>query len=166
MSNFKGTFSRIESRRLAGTIIISFSLKCTNLMFGETVDVAIFPSNGGQPWYFRDLKFKAGETYVFNFDTVDWNWCQGDWAAIVGKNDRIIERWPLQLKEYKPGECPSCHGTHKCRACNGQGFIYPRCETWNYQRCPQCGGTGICQTCYVPRRSGGSGGGPSGLKPF
>lgn len=164
---FKGTFTKVESKRLAGCIIISFSLKCTNLMFGETIDVAIFPSNGGQPWYFRDLKFRAGETYVFNFDTVDWNWCQGDWAAIVGKHDKIIQRWPLQLREYRPGECPSCHGSHKCKACRGEGYVYPPGRTWEFKRCIQCGGTGICQTCYVPKRGGGTSfGGPTGLKPF
>ena len=77
--SFKGSFSRYTSNRISGHIFISFSLKCTNLMFGETIDIGIFPSDGSQPWYYRNLKFKAGQTYVFNYDSIDWNWCQGDY---------------------------------------------------------------------------------------
>lgn len=164
--SFKGQFTRIQSKRLAGCITISFSLKCTNLMFGETVDVALFPSDGSQPWYYRGLKFKAGQTYVFNFDTVDWEWYQGDCAAILGNNDRIVQKWVLQLKEYRPGECPECHGTHKCKKCHGQGFVYPPGKVYEYKTCPDCGGTGTCQTCHVPRRKQRFGGTPTGLHPF
>ena len=96
--SFKGTFLRYASNRLHGSILISFSLKCTNILFGETVDVGIFPSDGSQPWYYRSLKFKSGQTYVFNFDSIDWNWCQGDYAAILGADNKIIQKWTLQLK--------------------------------------------------------------------
>ena len=141
--SFKGTFKRVPSSRLANIVILSFELKCTNMMFGETVDVGLFPSDGSQPWYFRDLKFKAGQTYAFNLDSVNWEWYQGDYAAIVDKDNRIIDKWELRLKEYGPGECPDCHGTLKCRACNGQGYVYPQGRVWEYQPCKACGGTGI-----------------------
>lgn len=161
--SFKGTFKRIPSGRLANIIILSFELKCTNMIFGETVDVGLFPSDGSQPWYFRNLKFKAGQTLVFNFDTVDWSWYQGDYAAILGKNDKILQKWSLNLKEYGPGECPECHGTHRCKTCNGQGFVYPRGRIEQFRTCPTCGGTGVCKTCDVPRRKPKFGGPPTGL---
>lgn len=165
---FKGKFSRVQSQRLAGTIIVSFSLKCTNLLMGETVDLGIFPSDGSQPWYYRGLKFKAGQTYVINFDTENWNWCQGDYVAILGKNDKITDKWQLKLKEYAPGECPECHGTHKCKKCRGTGFVNPpgTRNLWEQVSCPDCGGTGICHTCDIPRRQPRFGGPPTGLHPF
>lgn len=161
--SFKGTFKRIPCNRLAKSLRLSFELKCTNLLFGETVDVGLFPSDGSQPWYFRNLEFKAGQTLVFNYDTVDWDWYQGDYAAILGKNDKIIDKWELRLKEYGPGECPDCHGTHKCRVCHGQGFVYPGGKVYKFQKCNTCGGTGICKTCDVPRRKPKFGGPPTGL---
>lgn len=166
--SFKGTFSRFASTRLHGSILISFSLKCTNLMFGETVDVGIFPSDGSQPWYYRGLKFKSGQTYIFNYDSIDWNWCQGDYAAILGAGNKIVQKWTLQLKEYAPGECPECHGTHKCHDCHGTGFVNPSGtrHLWEQVQCPKCGGTGICQTCDIPRRAFRFGGPPTGLHPF
>lgn len=53
--SFKGTFSRYTSNRLHGCVLIGFSLKCTNLFMGETIDVGLFPSDGSQPWYYRSL---------------------------------------------------------------------------------------------------------------
>lgn len=166
--SFKGTFSRYTSNRIRGHIFISFSLKCTNLMFGETVDVGIFPSDGSQPWYYRRLKFKAGQTYIFNYDSIDWNWCQGDYVAILGADNKVVKKWVLQLKEYGPGECPECHGTHKCKYCRGTGFMNPpgTRHLWEQVSCPKCGGTGICQTCDIPRRKLRFGGPPTGLHPF
>lgn len=163
---FLGTFTRFRSKRLAGGIEISFSLKCTNLIFGETVDIALYPSDGSHPWYFRDQKFKAGQTCDFNFDTVNWQWFQGDYAAIIDKKGKIKQTWVLSLKEYAPGECPDCHGTKICKTCQGKGNIYPPGQIWNFKTCPSCGGTGICQTCEIPRRKPSFGGGPTGLKPY
>lgn len=163
---FKGNFSKYQSKRLAGTVLWSFTLKCTNLMFGETIDIGLYPSDGSQPWYQRDIKFKAGQQIIVNHDTFDWIWYQGDYLAIIDKNNRIIEKWVFQMKEYGPGECPECHGTHKCKKCHGEGFIYPPGRTWEFKTCPQCGGTGICQTCDIPRRGFNLGGAPTGLHPF
>ena len=135
-------------------------------MFGDTVDIALCDCYGQNPWYYRDLKFKSGQSYTFDYDTVGWQWCQGDYIAIVDKNNKILQKWHLQIPEYRPGECPECHGTHKCRACNGEGYVYPRGKMWQFKRCERCGGTGICQTCDIPRRKQKFGGGPTGLKPF
>ena len=135
-------------------------------MFGDTVDIALYDCYGQNPWYYRDLKFKSGQSYTFDYDTVGWEWCQGDFIAIVNKNNKILQKWHLQIPEYRPGECPECHGTHKCRNCNGEGYVYPRGQIWQFKRCEKCGGTGICQTCNIPRRAAKFGGGPTGLKPF
>ena len=59
-------------------------------MFGETIYVGSFPSDGSQPWCSRSLNVKAGQTYVFNFDSIDWNWYQGDYVAILGAGNKII----------------------------------------------------------------------------
>lgn len=163
---WKGTFSRIQSTRLRGTSMISFTLKNDNLLLSEKVDIAIFDSYGQQPFYFRGQELKAGKSLRFDYDTVGWTWCQGDRIAILGKNDKIKEVWTLQMKEYAPGECPECHGTHRCGTCNGQGFVYPSGKVESFQTCPHCGGTGICPTCDVPYRTPKAGGGPTGLRPF
>lgn len=160
---FSGKFTRKPSPRAHNTILISFTLKCTNLFMGETVDIGIFPSNGGQPWFFRDQKLKAGKSYDIDYDTVGWNWYNHDYIAILGKNDRIVQKWELKLKEYAPGECPQCHGTRKCNKCNGQGYVYPKGETWKYSMCTACSGTGICQECNVPQRGPNYGSMPTGI---
>lgn len=163
---WKGKFERIPSERLCGTMLYSFTLKNDNLMFSEKVDIAIFDKYGQQPFYFRNQEVKAGKHLRFDFDTVGWTWCQGDKLAILGKNDEIKMQWVLNLKEYGPGECPECHGTHKCRTCNGQGFVYPRGRVEEYKTCTHCGGTGICPTCNIPYRTPKMGGGPTGLHQF
>ena len=164
--SFKVTFTKKSSQRLAGIITVSCTITCTNWMFGDTVDIALFDCYGLNPWYYRNLKFKSGQSYTFDYDTVGWQWCQGDFIAIVNKNNKILQKWHLQIPEYRQGECPECHGSHKCRSCNGQGYVYPHGKIWEYRRCEKCGGTGICQTCNIPRRAVKYGGGPTGLKPF
>ncbi len=120
----------------------------------ETFDCAIIDSTGQQPSQIRRrLKLKANESYIFNFDTCGWDWCQGDFFAILGKNDKIKKRWDLNLKVYGRGECPECHGSYRCIKCNGTGTIKnPHNHT--ISSCTTCNGTGICQKCYVPMRSG------------
>ncbi len=122
--SFKVNFIKKSSNRLAGIITVSCTITCTNWMFGDTVDIALYDCYGQNPWYYRDLKFKSGQSYTFDYDTVGWQWCQGDYIAIVDKNNKILQKWHLQIPEYRPGECPECHGTHKCRACNGEGYVY------------------------------------------
>ena len=105
-----------------------------------------------QPMIFRQQTIKAKESLRFDFDTVDWNWCQGDMFSILDKKGQMGQKWVLNLKTYAPGECPECHSTHKCRQCNGTGMIFHR-PTHTYNQCEACNGTGICQTCFIPLRN-------------
>jgi hypothetical protein len=159
----QGSFNLRPCSRLHNIMMYSFTLKCTNWFQDEKVDIAIIPSDGGQPWFFRNTLLRAGKSYDFNYDTVDWEWYQHDIIAILGPGDRIEQQWQLNIPEYAPGECPDCHGTTKCKTCHGQGFVYPKNRVWEYKTCPACGGTGICQTCHVPRRKPQFGGAPFGI---
>lgn len=161
--SFKGTFELVSSTRLGGTKTYSFVLKCTNLVFGETIDCMICDEFGQRPFYFRDQKLKAGRSYRFDYDTVDWTWCQHDYFAIITKDNKIVKKWPLDLKEYGPGECPDCHGTHKCKYCHGKGYIYPPGHVEDFVKCDHCGGSGICFKCDIPLRSKRRGGPPTGI---
>lgn len=163
----KGSFSLGPVQRLGGEIRMwQFTLQNTNMMFSETVDVMLCDCYGQSPFYFRNVKLKAGQSVVFNLDTVDWTWYQDDFAAIIDSNNRIITKWKFHIPEYRPGECPDCHGTKKCRYCRGQGRIYPPGRIWEARICTHCGGTGMCHTCDIPRRKPQMGMGPTGLKPF
>ena len=150
--SLKGEFYWIRSMRQGGRKAISFTLTCTNLFQSETIDAAIIDGTGQlQPMIFRQQTLKAKESLRFDFDTVDWDWCQGDIFAILDQNGQMGKKWVLNLKTYAPGECPECHGSYKCRQCNGTGMIYNR-PTHTYNQCEACNATGICQTCYVPVR--------------
>lgn len=139
--------------RQGGRKAISFTLTCTNLFQSETIDAAIVDGTGQlQPMIFRQQTIKAKESLRFDFDTVDWDWCQGDIFAVLDKKGQMGQKWVLNLKTYAPGECPECHSTHKCRQCNGTGMIFHR-PTHTYNHCEVCNGTGICQTCFVPIRN-------------
>lgn len=160
---FTGKFELITSTRVPGVRLYSFVIRCTNWIQSEKVDCMISDENNRQPFYFRDQTFKAGQSYRFDFDTVDWYWYQHDYFAILGKNDSIVEKWQLNLKEYKQGECPECHGTLKCKNCRGGGYITHPKRTWEFKMCDCCGGTGVCQTCNIPIRPGRFGGPPFGI---
>lgn len=151
--SFKGEFYWTHSMRQGGRKAISFTLKCTNLFQSETFDAAIIAGTGQvQPMIFRQQTIKAKESLRFDFDTVNWNWCQGDIFAILDKKGQMDQKWVLNLKTYAPGECPECHGTHKCRQCNGTGIITDR-HTHTISSCTVCNGTGICQICFIPMRN-------------
>lgn len=148
----KGTFEWYKSLRTGGRKAISFTLKCDNILQSETFDCAIMRGDGSiQPMVFRQLKLKANQAVQFNYDTIDWQWCNGDTFAILGKKDKIKQRWDLSISTYAPGECPECHGTHKCRICSGRGFVY--LPNRSIEQCSACFSTGICQECYVPQRN-------------
>jgi len=159
---FKVYFELGTSHRLSGFRFYSFVLKNTDWFGSETIDCMISDEYGQQPWYFRDQKLKTGRSYRFDFDTVNWTWCQHDFFAIFGKNDKILQKWQLNLKEYGPGECPECHGTLKCKFCNGQGYLF-NSDTIQVKMCKHCGGTGTCQRCDIPYREGRMGGRPTGI---
>ena len=163
MSNFKGKFETYTSSRMGGFVFHSFVLKCTKWFGSETVDCMISYPNNPNPWYWRNQKFEARHSYQFNFDTVDWQWHNHDFFAILDKKGNIVQKWELNLKEYGPGECPDCHGTHKCKYCNGKGFTFPPSHPEQNQMCKHCGGTGTCQKCNIPTRQGGMGGPPTGI---
>lgn len=147
----KGKFTWINAAHLGGRKSISFTLECDNLLRGEEFDCAIYDGSGLlHPQIRRGLKLRPRQSFVFNFDTCGWDWCQGDYFAILGRKDKIVKRWDLEISTYKLGECPDCHGTHKCIHCNGTGLIKDSTHTFN--PCTHCNGTGVCQTCYVPTR--------------
>ena len=151
--SFEGKFYWIECMRQGGRKAISFTLTCTNLFQSETFDAAIVDGTGQlQPMIFRQLNLPAKKSLRFDFDTVGWNWCQGDTFAILDAQGQMAHKWTLNLKVPAPGECKDCHGTHKCRHCNGRGTITNH-RTHEIYSCETCKGTGICQTCFVPMRN-------------
>lgn len=168
---FKHKFERVPIAYGKNTSLLQWSLTitCTNWMMGETVNIGLFPSDGSQPWYFRDVHFKAGGSYRFDKQTVDWFWYQGDYAAILGPGDKIIQKFEFIRKEYGPGECPECHGTKKCKACGGRAYSFKPAPGSLYRteltHCSHCNG-GICPTCSIDYRKPNSFQGPTGLKQF
>lgn len=151
--SFKGQFDWISSMRRGGRKSISFTLKCTNMFRSETFDAAIIDGGGRlQPMRFSQLRLKAGQSLRFDFDTVGWDWCQGDTFATLDGRGRMDSKWTLRLPTPAPGECRECHGTHHCAACQGKGFTTDLQH--NVRQCASCGGTGVCQTCYMPVRGG------------
>lgn len=155
MSSFKGQFNWIQSMRQGGCKAISFTLTCTNIFQSETFDAVIIDGTGQlQPMFFNQLTLSAKKSFHFDMDTVGWDWCQGDTFAILDKNRQIDKhaKWTLNIKVPAPGECRECHGTHKCKQCNGTGIITNN-YTHEISSCEVCHGTGICQTCYVPFRN-------------
>lgn len=156
--SFKGQFNWIQSMRQGGRKAISFTLTCTNMFRSETFDAAIIDGTGQQqPMLFTQLTLGAKKSLRFDMDTVGWDWCQGDTFAILDKSRQVDKnnKWTLNVKVPAPGECHDCHGTHKCRYCNGTGIV-----TNNYMHeissCEVCHGTGVCQACYVPFRNAAS----------
>ena len=152
----KGKFEWYNSLHQGGKKAITFSLRCSNMIQSETFDCAIIDGSDQQPPQIRrQLKMKPNDTLRFDFDTCGWDWCQGDFFAILGEKDKIAQRWDLNMKVYAVGECPECHGSHRCNNCNGKGYVEDH-YSHTYSNCPTCNGTGICQTCYVPVRNGSS----------
>lgn len=152
--SFNGKFEWFTSIHQGGKRAISFTLTCKNLLMAETFDCAIIDSSGQIPTQVRrQITLKPNQSFTFNYDTCRWDWCQGDFFAILDKNGKIKKRWDLNLKVYDRGECPDCHGTHKCVKCNGNGTIKNH-STHTFTMCTACNGTGLCQTCYIPVRMG------------
>lgn len=152
--SFRGSFDWYTSLNQGGKKAISFTLTCKNMLMPETFDCAIIDSTGQQSTQIRRrLKLKPNESFIFNYDTCGWNWCVGDYFAILGKNDKIEKRWDLNLKIYGRGECPECHGSHRCVKCNGTGTVR-NIHAYTISSCVACNGTGTCQKCYVPLRPG------------
>ncbi len=162
----KGTFKQIPGNHQLGGWMWSFELRNTNLWQKEVYHIGIFDIYRQEQKIWRNQVLTTDEIAVLNYNTVGWLFCQGDTVAILDDNDRIIQQWTLQLREYRPGECPECHGSHVCRTCGGAGHLFPKRGDEAYVTCPDCNGTGVCQTCYIPRREPRHGGAPTGLHPF
>ena len=150
--NFKGEFCWVKSVRQGGRKAISFTLKCTNLLTSETFNAAILDASGlSQPLYFTNQSIPARKSLRFDYDTVGWDWCQGDKFVLLDKKGKIKAEWVANMKTYAYGECPTCHGTYRCPKCSGSGRITDR-HTHMIETCQACAGTGQCQTCYLPVR--------------
>jgi hypothetical protein len=151
--SLKGQFSWYSSLRRGGHKAITFTLTCTNLLQSEDFDAVLVDGSGQiAPLYYRGLSLKARNSFRFDLDSCGWDWCQNDFFAIIDEKNNIKERWDLRLPQYAPGECPECHGTHRCGTCQGKGYVQ-NIRMHTIETCPACGGTGICQTCYIPIRS-------------
>ncbi len=151
--SLKGQFNWIQSLRLGGRKAISFTLTCTNLLGDETFDAAIIDGSGAsQPIYFNNQSIPARKSLRFDYDTVGWDWCQGDRFVILDKRGKIKTEWTVNMKTFAYGECPSCHGTHRCPHCSGSGRITDK-HTHMVESCHVCAGTGQCQTCFLPTRN-------------
>lgn len=150
--SLKGQFDWIKSVRLGGRKSISFTLTCTNLLYDEDFDAAILDGTGTlQPMHFTRQSLPARKSFRFDYDTVGWDWCQGDRFVILDKKENIVEEWVANMRTYAYGECPTCHGSHRCPQCSGSGRITDR-HTHMVESCQACAGTGQCQTCYLPTR--------------
>lgn len=149
MGNFKGEFLKTKSSKL-GLPIVSFVLTNSNLFVNETINILISDTTGTKRRSMR-LELQKGLSYRFDIDTIGWDWAQYDIFSIIDNSGRIIQQWQCRMPEYDHISCPHCHGTKKCRFCNGEGVSL----TANYQvlTCSACGGTGICQYCDVPVRN-------------
>lgn len=175
--SLQGSFSLYTSVRMPGFRLWQFVLKNTNMFLSETVEVMLSDQFGQERMLFRGvsvIKLKAGQSVAFNMDTVDWDWSQDDFAAIVNSSNKVLKKWQFHIKEYAPGECPECHGTHKCSACRGHSVFTPDLSRGGYfpplsfepSFCQRCGGRGICMTCNIERRKYRVPTGPTGLRPF
>lgn len=97
-----------------------------------------------------NIELKSGQTIELDVRNTSWDWCMGDVAIILDKKGKEKVRWSFSPHVYRAGECPECHGTHRCKACDGRGRWTDKMR--NYVSCPTCHGTGQCQTCYIPTR--------------
>ena len=151
--SLKGQFEWVQSKRQGGRKIISLTLTCTNIFQSEKFDAALIAASGQpQPMFFRQQTLPAKKSFRFDFDTVGWDWCQGDMFALLDKKGNVSNNWVLNMATYNPGECPECHGTKKCNKCGGTGMI-SNLSQHTVSVCDKCNGTGLCQTCYIPVRN-------------
>ncbi len=130
--------------------IYSFVLLNTDWFGQQSFKIVLSDMGMGHQAPF-DISLKAGKAIELDIRNTGWDWCMGDFAMIVDKNGKEKMRWSFSPQIYAPGTCPECHGTHRCKACDGRGKWVDKMR--NYVYCPICHGTGQCQTCYVPIRN-------------
>lgn len=145
------TWQRYGSDRKGGQLSFSLMITCKRWFFSEKVPFRLVDGTGQLPPKDGYIELEAGQSFRIDYDTYDWDWCDGDYIIIFDKKGREYDRQIFRMKTYAPGECPECHGSHQCAACNGTGRITDKMHM--ISTCPRCLGTGLCQTCYVPTRA-------------
>ena len=148
--NLKFEWQRYGSLRKGGQLSISLLITCTRWYRSEKVAFKLIDGTGQIPPKDGYIELKAGEGVRIDFDTYDWDWCDGDTIIVFDNKGNESERHVLRMQSYPPGQCPECHGTHLCSMCKGKGRVMDKMHMLS--TCPQCLGTGLCQTCYVPTR--------------
>ena len=149
----KGTFRKQLAVLPDGTQRNIYSLVLTNTdWLGQQQFTIVLSDMGMSKKASFDITLKSGKAIELDVRNTGWDWCMGDFAMVVDKKGREKERWNFTPKVYAPGTCPECHGTHRCKACDGRGQWFDK--TRRAVICPTCHGTGQCQTCFVPVREG------------
>ena len=87
---FRGNFRQVSCQRLGGKMW-SFELTNTYWIRKSTYNIAIYDANRQQPWFWRGQVLDSGKTVAFNYDTVDWLFCQGDTVVLLDDNDPVLD---------------------------------------------------------------------------
>lgn len=151
--DLKYDWQQYGSTRKGGQLSYSLLITCTRWWRTEKVAFKLVDGNGQLPPKDGYIELKAGMSVNIDYDTYDWDWCDGDFIIIYDSKGREYDRQVFRKRTYAPGQCPECHGSHHCATCHGTGRITDRMHM--VSTCPRCLGTGVCQTCYVPMRNGG-----------
>ena len=142
------------SLRKGGQLSFSLMITCTRWWRTEKVPFRLVDGSGQLSPKDGYIELEAGKSVRIDYDTYDWDWCNGDFIIIFDKKGREYDRIVFNKRTYAPGECPECHGSHQCVACKGTGRVMDRLR--QVSTCQRCLGTGLCQTCYVPTRQAGA----------
>lgn len=144
-------WQRYGSLRKGGQLSYSLIITCKRWFLTEKVPFRLIDGTGQLPPRDGYVELAAGKSVRIDYDTYDWDWCNGDMIIIYDSQGHEAERQVFNMQTYAPGQCPECHGSHQCAACNGTGRITDKMHM--ISTCPRCQGTGLCQTCYVPTRA-------------
>lgn len=163
--DIKYEWERYGSLRKGGRLSYSLKITCTRWFKTEKIPFRLVDGSGQLPPKDGYVELEAGRSVRIDYDTYDWDWCNGDMIIIFDRKGREYDRKVFLLKTYAPGECPECHSSHQCQACRGTGRMMDALR--RVSTCTRCLGTGICQTCYVPTRQAvGQTGGMNGSMPM
>ena len=164
----KGSFHWVAPNGAGKLPQISFRLECNNLLSSEVFNLLLRTGDRDNCWFYKGIKMGARTVYEFNEDTVGWRWTIGiDSASIADDAGKELHKWKVSQFIQTISSCQACGNTHKCRHCNGTGYVSMRRQLTtphtpndpfgmsNYYKapCTQCNGTGVCMECYTPRGS-------------
>ena len=152
--DLKYEWQQYGSLRKGGQLSFSLMITCTRWLRSEKVTFRLVDGSGQLPPKDGYIVLEAGKSVRIDYDTYDWDWCNGDFIVIYDKKGREYDRKVFNKPTYAPGECPECHGSHQCAACKGTGRVMDKFR--QVTTCQRCLGTGLCQTCYVPTRQAGA----------